>query len=126
MITFDKDNDFSPIPEGTYQATVYDAKVEAEEGRKPCLSVQFRVSDDSHQNRRVWQRYWFTPKSVWRLKQLLVATGQLNDSFSGSFDETQIPGLITGEAVTIEVGIDEYNGKTRNEVNAVKAALSPF
>lgn len=120
-ITFnDDENDFAPLPDGPQQATVFDSTIEREDGTKPHLSVQFRISREPYINRRVWERYWFTPKAIWRLKKLLVATGNMGAGFSGEFDENDIPGNIAGKAVTIVLSTDDYNpDKPRNRVDSV-------
>lgn len=114
----------SAIPAGTYQATVFDAKLEEvrsgpNEG-KPRLNVQFRVSDGEFENRRVFSYIpLYVAGDFWKTKAFFGSLGY--DMKAGDFevpDATELAGKPV--AVRVKVGKD-MNGEDRNEVGGFDA-----
>jgi hypothetical protein len=119
--------DFSPLPDGDYQATIYSAvNGESNTKRTPQIEVEFRITGPTHAKRRVWDNFYLTTGSLWRLKQLLVAAGALSSDYVGSFDENTVAAEIQGETVTITLTTEEFNGKQRNRVSAVAAPAEEY
>lgn len=122
-IDFKEEDGFEALPNGDYQATVFDVEPTDKKNKNgdKGLNVQFRITGPTHVNRRVFECYWFGTKSLWRLKKLLVATDALDGSYTGAFDETTIGAKISGKPVTVTLGTEEYSGEDRNTVENVSA-----
>lgn len=109
----------SAIPAGTYQATVFDAKLEEvrsgpNEG-KPRLNVQFRISSSEYENRRVFSYIpLYIAGDFWKTQSFFSSLGY--DMKAGDFEvpsTDEIAGKAT--AVRVKVGKD-MNDQDRNEV----------
>lgn len=107
------------IPAGSYNATVFDAKLEEvrsgpNEG-KPRLNIQFRISGGQYDNRRVFSYIaLYVAGDFWKTQSFFSSLGY--DMKSGDFevpDVLELQGKAVG--VRVKVGKDQ-NGEDRNEV----------
>ncbi len=111
--------DYTPVPEGSYNATVYEVKQEEvrsgpNEG-KPRFNVQFRLSGAGVENRRVFSYIpLYVAKDFWKTKSFFSSLGI--DMEVGSFT-VPTPDELAGKAigVRVKIGVDQ-EGKPKNEV----------
>lgn len=125
---------YEPIPEGSYNATIFEAKLEevrsGENAGKPRFNVQFSITDDGFKNRRVFSYVpLYVAKDFWKTKAFFSALGANIEA-----GEFVVPnaGDLAGKpiGVRVKIGTDQ-NGQPRNEVggfdkatNAAEAALA--
>lgn len=111
--------DYSPIPAGSYNATVYDIKQEevksGPNAGKPRFNIQFRISEGQHENRRVFGYIaLYVAGDFWKTQSFFSALGY--DMKSGKFEVPEVNELL-GKAVGIRVKVGkDGNGEDRNEV----------
>lgn len=110
---------YDPLPAGSYNATVYDAKLEEvrsgpNEG-KPRLNVQFSVTDEKYRNRRVFAYVaLYVAGDFWKTQSFFKSLGY--DIKSGSFEVPDLNDLMGKPiGVRVKVGKDQ-NGDDRNEI----------
>lgn len=136
---------FEPIPRGTYDCTVFEAKMGETKGAEgaalpggtPKIDVQFKVNDDNedYANRRLWRGYIIPPTEIdgEPYKNYQVMMDQLFTFYAAigfSQDEMkkwkELPDMdeLAGRECRVTVKINEYQGTQRNEVTAVKPAGS--
>jgi hypothetical protein len=115
----DKGGSYEPIPAGSYNASIYEVKLEEvksgpNEG-KPRYNIQFSITDDGHKNRRVFSYVpLYVANDFWKTKSFFSAIGI--DMTAGDFTAPN-PGDLAGIpiGVRVKVGADQ-NGQPRNEV----------
>nr|DAW17348.1 MAG TPA: Protein of unknown function (DUF669) [Caudoviricetes sp.] len=110
----------TPVPAGSYNATVFEVKLEEvrsgpNEG-KPRFNVQFRISSGSQENRRVFSYIpLYVAKDFWKSQSFFSALGY--DIKSGEFKVPEINDLLGKPiGVRVKVGKDQ-NGDDRSEVS---------
>lgn len=115
----DKGGSYEPVPEGSYNATIFDVKAETvksgpNEG-KPRFNIQFRLTGDKVENRRVFSYVpLYVANDFWKTKSFFSALGM--DMKAGDFvvpEATDLAGCPIG--VRVKIGADQ-NGQPRNEV----------
>lgn len=115
----DKGGSYEPVPEGSYNATIFDVKAETvksgpNEG-KPRFNIQFRLTGDKVENRRVFSYVpLYVANDFWKTKSFFSALGM--DMKAGDFvvpEATDLAGCPIG--VRVKIGTDQ-NGQPRNEV----------
>nr|DAL78100.1 MAG TPA: Protein of unknown function (DUF669) [Caudoviricetes sp.] len=126
-----EDMSFEALPAGTYHASIFEA--EEKEGKQyPYLSIQFNILDghdkngNSARNRRVFSNYSYSPKALFSLKGLLVATD------IWTTEELNAPGFefspsdLIGKVVKITLGTRTYQDELQNVVKNAKLADEDF
>lgn len=115
----DKGGSYEPIPAGSYNATVFDAKLEEvksgpNEG-KPRFNIQFSITDAAHKNRRVFSYVpLYVANDFWKTKSFFSALGI--DMKAGEFEVPSAADLAGRPiGVRVKIGADQ-NGLPRNEV----------
>lgn len=115
----DKGGNYEPIPAGSYNATVYEAKLEEvrsgpNEG-KPRFNVQFSITDEGHANRRVFSYIpLYVGNDFWKTKSFFSALGI--DMKAGDFVVPSNEDL-AGKPIGVRVKIgQDLEGKPKNEV----------
>ena len=105
---------FEPIPEGKYEATVFQVEQKTSQAGNPYLNWQFKIQGGDFDGRRMFYMTSLTPQSLWKLKQVLHRLGYTDEQLEGEFelDLADLPGL----ECTIVVGHEQYNGETRDRV----------
>jgi hypothetical protein len=111
--------DYSPVPAGSYNATIFDIKSETvksgpNEG-KPRFNIQFRISEGQHENRRVFGLVaLYVAGDFWKTQSFFSALGY--DLKSGKFEVPEINELL-GKPIGVRVKIGkDQNGEDRNEI----------
>ena len=123
----DKGGSYEPVPEGSYNATVFDVKAETvksgpNEG-KPRFNVQFSISDGKYNNRRVFSYIpLYVANDFWKTKSFFSSLGI--DMKAGDFTVPS-PVDLAGKpiGVRVKIGTDQ-NGQPRNEVAGFDKATS--
>jgi hypothetical protein len=112
-------SDYQPIPAGSYNASVFDVKLEQvksgpNEG-KPRFNVQFSVQDEPYANRRVFSYVpLYKANDFWKAQSFFKALGY--DLKAGEFtvpEPTELAGKLIG--VRVKIGADQ-EGRPKNEV----------
>jgi hypothetical protein len=123
-----KGGSYEPVPAGSYNATVFDAKLEEvrsgpNEG-KPRLNIQFSITDEGHKNRRVFSYVpLYVGNDFWKAQSFFKALGY--DMKAGDF-EVPTPNELAGKpiGVRVKIGTDQ-NGQPRNEVGGFDKSTDP-
>lgn len=112
-------NSYEPVPAGSYNATIFDVKSETvrsgpNEG-KPRFNVQFRLTGDGVENRRVFGYVaLYVGNDFWKTQSFFSALGY--DMKSGKFTVPEVSDLLGSSiGVRVKIGTDQ-NGQPRNEI----------
>lgn len=110
----------TPVPAGSYNATVFEVKQEEvrsgpNEG-KPRFNVQFRISEGPQENRRVFSYVpLYVANDFWKTQAFFKSLGY--DMKSGDFKVPEVNELL-GKAIGVRVKVGkDQNGDDRNEVS---------
>jgi hypothetical protein len=96
------------LPEGKAGFVIEAAKEEASKKGNSYLSLRLRVTSEEGECSTV-----FHNEFARNIKKLLISIGQdVEGQTSGEFD----PADLVGESGRCRIGIEEYEGKTRNKV----------
>lgn len=111
------ENDYAPVPAGTYNATVFNAELtevkNGENAGKPQYKLQFRISDGQFENRRLFTYVpLYTGKAFWKSKAFFSALGY--DVSEGSFT-VPTPNELAGKAIAVKATV--VPGQTGEENN---------
>jgi S-adenosylhomocysteine hydrolase len=111
-----------PLPDGKYEVIIGETKLgESSLKKTPYIEAVLTVRDDideqkPHKGRKVWQKIWFTEKTVGIINRWLQAAGAMDgDEFEG---REHVAGFLKGKAVKVNVG--SYTGTNGKEYNEVK------
>lgn len=117
----------SPVPAGSYNATVFDIKEEQvrsgpNEG-KPRFNIQFRISEGPHENRRVFSYVpLYAGNDAWKAAAFFKSLGY--DIKAGNFKVPATADLL-GKPIGVRVKVGEdINGQPRNEVSGFDKATT--
>lgn len=111
--------DYTLVPEGSYNATIYEVKSEevrsGDNAGKPRFNIQFRLSGPGVENRRVFSYVpLYVAKDFWKTKAFFSSLGI--DMEVGSFT-VPTPDALAGKPIGVRVKIGtDMEGKPRNEV----------
>jgi hypothetical protein len=118
-----RDGGFEPLPEGEYEATVFEVEQKVgQSSGKPYLNWQFKLQDPNYDNRRAFFMTSLSPNALWKLKDTLKALGVDEEDLAGNFELD--PQELVGTECTIKIGHEEYNGEVRDRVLDVLPAGS--
>lgn len=109
------DGGFEPLPEGMYEATVFEVEQRiGKDSGKPYLNWQFKIQGGDYDGRRAFYMTSLAPNALWKLKQVLINLGFDKEDLVGNFDLdiTSLPGL----DCTIVIEHEAYNGEMRDRV----------
>lgn len=131
--------DFTVIPEQTYEAIVSKARADKTKGGngkavKEKVSVMFKIDGGPHDGRTVWNDFVISPESGTAMgifgRQMAALLGDEWLDVAGTTDELAAALLDKRAAITLK--IEEYplgSGNMRNKVSGVKRSAggaSPF
>lgn len=108
------------LPVGAYPITV--TNVEVREGPSgKYLNWEFQISDGEFQNQKLWMVTSLTPKSLWKLKETLIALGADPANLAGETD-IDPEDFIGAEAMAIVAQVKRTDtGEMKNEVSKLQA-----
>lgn len=118
-------SDYSPIPAGNYNATIFDVKSEevrsGANAGKPRFNVQFKIVGPLHENRRVFSLVpLYVANDFWKTQAFFSALGY--DMKAGNFAVPEVAELL-GKPISVRVKIGaDQNGEPRNEVAGFDAS----
>ena len=126
-VDFSDIEEFSPIEKGTYPAVVAKAEMRlAEETGKEYnyINWEFDLTEGEFKGRKQWMVTSFSPKALWRMKEMFENIGIYQDELEIDYDEETK--LITDPEVSglpcvLEVSKKLYEGRQTNQVDAVLA-----
>ena len=112
-------NEYEPIPEGRYQATVFDVEQKPSKSSDfPYLNWQFKIQGGDYDGRRVFMMTSLKPNALWKLKDVLDEIApEIDTSGKLDLDLTELMGL----NCRVEVIQEEYKGDMKNRVDDVFA-----
>ena len=116
---------YDPVPAGSYNSTIFDIKLEevksGANAGKPRFNVQFRLSDQGVENRRVFSYVpLYVANDFWKAQAFFKALGY--DMKSGKFTVPEVADLLGKPiGVRVKIGTDQ-NGQPRNEVGGFDVA----
>jgi hypothetical protein len=102
---------FTPLDAGSYQAKVVKVTLSDDPGPSGFHTVVFEWLI-AGTKRKVWDRYSLSPLAIWRLKKVLATLGI--ETPEGEFEIE--PSEVVGCEATLELEVEEYNGKEKNVV----------
>ena len=106
-----EDQDFSPIPEGKYEASIENVEVKETQKGDEMWAVRFNIEGPTNKGRKVFTNLVFNDGGYGNIKKLYSAI------FGTKLPKNCEPSDIEGEKVAIDVIITEYNGKKNNGVS---------
>ncbi len=118
-------NDYSPVPAGTYNTTVFNAELtevrNGENAGKPQYKLQFRISDGQYENRRLFTYVpLYSGKAFWKSKAFFSALGYNVEA--GTFT-VPTPNELAGKAVAVKATVvpGQNGGEDNNVAGFTKA-----
>lgn len=124
-IDFSNVQGLEPIPAGTYEAEVVEAKEGVSRTENPKIDLRWKILGGSQDGRVVFDTLAFSPNALWRVKNTLLGLGFSKD-FTGDVTPEDLIGRSATIMVTIETSdqIDPETGEPyppRNRISKVKA-----
>lgn len=116
----DVQSSFSPIPEGKYEATIFEVEQKVSQAGKPYLNWQLKVQGGECDGRRAFFMTSLAPAALWKLKQVLHNLGYSDEELDGEMDIDIID--LVGKECTIIITHEEYQGEMRDRVGDILAA----
>ena len=126
-IDFSDVQDFDVMDEGEYPVIIDKAEFREarEEGKFPYINLEMSVSEGNNKGRKLWMILSFSPKALWRMKDVFENLGVYNDSVEVDYDEDTMlvvdPELAGLPAVAV-VTHREWEGRTQTQVDALISA----
>jgi len=106
---------FEPIPEGKYDATVFEVEQRiSQSSGQPYLNWQFKIQGGEFDGRRAFYMTSLQPQALWKLKQVLSNLGFDEEALSGDFELD--PSELAGLECTVVIAHEQYQGETRDRV----------
>ena len=103
--------DFDPIPRGRYPVRCVDANQTMSNNGNDMVDATFEITGDKYANRKIWDKFVWTEKAMWKVKQALDAgKSTLTDSDELSI-ERFVQELNGGMEFSALIEIDTYPGK---------------
>lgn len=111
---------FTPIPEGEYEAYVFEVEKKTFRSGNEGYAVTYNIAEGPYQGRKIFDNIVLTEAAYWKLGQFYKAvTGQSGEV---EIDTNQLPQFV-GKRVLLSVKVEEqtYQGETqeRNVVSDV-------
>ena len=128
-IDFSQVEDLKPIPQGTYLASVVEAKPGVSQNQNPKIDLRWKIEEGEFENRNVFDTLTFTVKALGRVKSTLMALDFPAD-FQGEVNPDDLVGKTAYIVVDIEAS-EQVNPETgepyppRNRVKRVKSVSGP-
>jgi hypothetical protein len=123
-IDFSDVQDFDVLDEGEYPVMIEKAefKPSREEGKFPYINLELTITDELHKGRKLWMILSFSPKALWRMKDVFENLGIYDDSMEVDYDEDTMlvvdPELAGLPAIAV-VTHREWEGRTQTQVEAL-------
>lgn len=109
---------FDLLALGEYEAYI-NVAVEKGEADKRHLNLMFKIADGPAKGRTCFTNCSFKKEAVWKLKNVLVATGIVAKGYKGPVKWNNED--LIGKKVGIRIAHEEYDGAKRETVAAIFA-----
>ena len=116
----DVQSNFEPIPEGKYDAVVFDVEQRISQAQKPYLNWLLKIQGGEFDGRSAFFMTSLSPNALWKLKQVLHNLGWTSEELAGNLELDLVD--LAGKECTIVITHEEYNGETRSRVSDILAA----
>lgn len=129
-VDFSDVQDFEAFEPGEYPVIIEQVEyVEpASEDKYPYLNVQLEISEGEFEGRKLWTILSFSPKALWRMKQVFENLGLPIDEVEFEVDEDTnmvIDPELAGMPAIAVVTVEKYENKDRNRVDNLISADTP-
>lgn len=130
QVDFSDVQDFEPLEAGEYPVVVDQVKmVEAkDENSFPYMAWEMTVTEGEAKDRKLWLNTSFSPKALFKLKEVLENLGLFEDNIDVDYDEESMlvttPELAGMPAIAV-VSVTSYNNRPSNNVDALIASDTP-
>ena len=123
-IDFSDVQDFDVLDEGEYPVVISKAefKPAREEGKFPYINLELDLTEEPNKGRKLWMILSFSPKALWRMRDVFENLGIYDDAMEVDYDEEsmlvtqpELAGLPAPAVVTHR----EWEGKTQTQVDAL-------
>lgn len=126
-IDFSDVQDFDVMEEGEYPVVIDKAEFREarEEGKHPYINLEMSVSEGNYKGRKLWMILSFSPKALWRMKDVFENLGVYDDSVEVDYDEDTmlvVDPEIAGLPAIAVVTHREWEGRTQTQVDALISA----
>lgn len=112
------------IAAGEYNLVVAESSATTSSTGKPMIKVKMRVMDGPQKDKPVWTQFVISPESPMALRmffQNMAAYGLDASFFANKPSMEDVARALLNRAVTARLGIRQWQGADRNDVEAVKA-----
>jgi len=114
---------FQPVPTGPYNAQVAKTEATMSSTGKPMIKVQLQIIGGPHDGRRLFDQFVISADSPNALNFFFehMASFGLDRSFFASNPTMEVvAATLMGRQILVSVGIKQYKGADRNEVQAYR------
>jgi hypothetical protein len=102
------------VPENDYKVKIIKAKKErSKEKDTPGLILSLKITEGKFAGKKMIERLWITPKSLWRVRSLLEALGMEVPKKALKIPAKKLVGKEVGATV---IDDDPYNGRIKSKV----------
>ncbi|PWA11095.1 hypothetical protein DCC39_10375 [Pueribacillus theae] len=109
---------FTPIPEGEYEAYVFEVKRKTFNSGNEGFSITYNIAEEPYKKRKIFDNLVITEAAFWKLGQFYKAV----TGYSGEVEinTNEFPSFV-GKRVRLSIAVEEqtYQGETK-ERNVVK------
>jgi hypothetical protein len=129
-VDFSDVQDFEPLEAGEYPVLVEKVTyTEAtQEGKYDYMAWELQITDGEFKGRKLWLNTSFSPKALFKLKEVLENLGLFEDELDVDYDEDSMlvttPELAGLPAIAV-VSVTTYNNRPSNNVDALIASDTP-
>ena len=112
------------MEEGEYPVVIDKAEFRPsrEEGKYPYINLEMSVTEEKYKGRKLWMILSFSPKALWRMKDVFENLGIYDDSMEVDYDEDTMlvvdPELVGLPGIAV-VSHREWEGRTQTQVDAL-------
>lgn len=130
QVDFSDVQEFEPIEAGEYPVVVEEVKMveAASEDKYPYLSWVMVITEGDFKDRKIWMNTSFSPKALFKLKEILENLDLFEDELDVDYDEETMlvttPELAGMPAIAV-VSVGKYNNRPTNNVDTLIAADTP-
>lgn len=114
---------FQPVPTGPYNAEVTKATATTSSTGKPMIKVTLRIVGGPHEGRQLFDQFVITagnPNALAFFFEHMAAFGLDRAYFAQNPPMESVAAALVGRQVMVSVGVREFKGADRNEVQAYK------
>lgn len=104
---------FELLPEDEYLASLASAQPGTSNSGHPKIDLQWRIEEGEHEGRQIYDTLSFHPKSMYRVKQTLVALG-VDENGEVDVEEVLNELIEEGAQATLVVAIKKSDGVNRD------------